>query len=244
MLRRTAGNLVRTTRVLAPQSQMAIQRTRRMAFIAQIKAAAIWNNATVDLRLDPDVHIGRRVRVTFEPWSHNVLHIGPRSWLGDDVLVQLKGGSVLIGPGVHVRRGAVLNVAGRLECEGDNLISWHSVIHCSNDVRIGRQTTIAELATIADSSHYFTTPEDHVWHNVRVGSVAIGTNTWICAKATLTRGAVVGSHCIVAANSVVAGEVPDGSLASGVPATVRPLSLPWATEVAAARKPRRSTSGS
>jgi acetyltransferase-like isoleucine patch superfamily enzyme len=227
MLARLAGNAVRATRAIAPQSQAAMQRARRDALVARIKAAAIWHNASIDLHIDPDVRIGRGVRVTFEPWSRNVLHVGAGSWIDDNVLLQLKGGSVEIGPRVQLRRNMVLNVAGRLVCEGDNVLSWGTVIHCSNDVRIGLQTIIGEYTTIADSVHYFTTPDEHVWHNVKVGSVAIGRNTWICAKATLGRGADVGSHCIVGSSSVVTGEVPDGSIASGVPAVVRPLSLAW-----------------
>src|SRR4051794_27767819 len=233
MLRRIAGDLARgTARVAAPPSQAAVRNARRTSLVARTRTAAIWSGATVDLHVAPDVSIGRGVRVTFEPWTHNVLHISAGTFIGDNVLIQLKGGSVLLGPGVHLRRDAILNVAGRLLCEGDNLIGWNSVIHCSNDVRIGRQTTIAEQATIADSSHYFSEPDAHVWHNVRVGSVTIGVNTWVCAKATITRDATVGSHCIVAANSVVVGDVPDGSLASGVPAVVRPLSLPWQPRLA------------
>jgi acetyltransferase-like isoleucine patch superfamily enzyme len=231
MLARFAGNAIRATRAVVPQSQAARQQARRQALIARIKAAAIWHNASVDLRIDPDVRIGQGVRVTFEAWTRNTLHIGSGSWLDDDVLIQLKGGSVVIGPRVQLRRNMLLNVAGQLFCEGDNVISWGSVIHCSNDVRIGRQTIIGEYTTIADSVHYFTTPDEHVWHNVRVGSVAIGRNTWVCAKATLGRGADVGSHCIIGASAVVTGEVPDGSMASGIPAVVRPLSLPWAAEI-------------
>src|SRR4051794_24602250 len=127
MLRRIAGDLVRATRVMAPRSRAAVQSTRRKALIAQIKAAAIWNNATVDLRIEPDVRIGRHVRVVLEPWSHNVLHIGSGCWIDDNVLLQLKGGSVVLGPRVQLRRDMVLNVAGRLVCEGDNVISWNSV---------------------------------------------------------------------------------------------------------------------
>jgi acetyltransferase-like isoleucine patch superfamily enzyme len=242
MLRRIAGDFARgAARVAAPESQAAVRNARRKSLIARTRAAAVWNNATVDLHIAPDVSIGRNVRVTFEPWTHNVLHVGAGSFIADNVLIQLKGGSIVLGPGVHLRRDAILNVAGRLECEGDNLISWNSVIHCSNDVRIGRQTTIAEQATIADSSHYFTEPDAHVWHNVRPGSVTIGVNTWVCAKATLARGANVGSHCIIGANSVVIGDVPDGSLASGIPAVVRPIPLPWASDLPT--RSRRTAAG-
>src|SRR5438270_8941213 len=115
MLRRLAGNVVRAAAVVTPQSQAALHATRRTVLVARTKAAAAWNNATVDVRIEPDVRIGRGVKVTFEPFTHNELHVGAGSLIGDNVLVQLKGGSVLLADGVHVRRDAVLNVAGRLE---------------------------------------------------------------------------------------------------------------------------------
>ena len=69
-------------------------------------------------------------------------------------------------------------------------LSWNSVIHCSNRVTIEEMAGLAEQVTVADSSHYFTTPDDHFWHNVRLGEVSIGRNTWICPKVTLARGAL------------------------------------------------------
>jgi len=233
MVKRAVGKVIRATRRVEPHSTAAVLAARRAAFVARVKATAAWRGATVDVVVAADARIGRNVRVTVEPWTHNVIHVGPGSLLGDGVLIQLRGGTVLLADGVLVRRNTVLNVSGRLDCEGDNLISWACVIHCSNDIRIGRRTIIGEYTTIADSVHFFSTPEDHVYHNVRSGSVSIGRNTWVCAKATLGRGADVGSHCIIGSNSVVTGEVPDGSLASGVPAVVRPLQLPWSTDKSA-----------
>src|SRR3954452_4651414 len=199
----------------------------RRSLIERARAAAAWNNASVDISVADDVRIGRNVRVSFMPWTNNVLHIGAGCSLADDVLIQLKGGTIQLADHVELRRGVVLNVAGRLEMHGDNQVSWNTVIHCSHEVTLARMASIAEQGTIADSSHYFTTPDEHSWHNVRVGSVSVGYNTWICPKATLTRGATVGAHCIVGSNSVVVGVVPDGSPASGVPAEARPLRLPW-----------------
>ena len=37
-----------------------------------------------------------------------------------------------------------------------------------------RDGLIAEQVTIADSSHFFTTPDEHFWHNVRRGRVRVG----------------------------------------------------------------------
>ena len=218
---------VRAARVLAPQARAASDAARRRAFIVRTRLAAAWANATVQLDIADDVRIGRDVRVVFEPWSHNELHIGPKSSLDDRVLIQLKGGTIRIGDRVEIRRDCVLNVAGDLEIDGDTPISWNSVIHCSTRIHLERQVGLAEQVTLADSSHYFTTPDEHFWHNVRTGSIEVGRNTWLCPKVTVTRDAKIGAHCIVGAGSVVVGEVPDGSLASGVPATYRPLPLPW-----------------
>jgi len=227
MLRGSARRAVLAARRVGARADPAFVAARRAAFVARVRAAAAGSHATVDLDIADDVVLGHRVRVTFQEWSHNVLRIGPGCRLEDGVLIQLKGGSVVLAERVELRRDVVLNVAGRLELQGDNPVSWNCVIHCSNSVTIAPLAGLAEQVTIADSSHYFTTPDQHFWHNVRVGSVSVGYNTWICPKVTLARGAAVGAHCIIGSNSVVVGVVPDGSLASGVPAEIRPLSLPW-----------------
>lgn len=217
-------------RRVAPAAAGTVQRARRAALVARVRAVARMVRAEVDLDLAPDLHVGRDVRVTVEPGTRNVLRIGPGSRLDDRVLIMLKGGTIDLGPRVEVRRDVVLNVAGTLRVAGDTPISWGSVLHCSSEVVFERMVGLAEQVTVADSSHFFTTPEEHFWHNVRTGSVRVGSNTWICPKATVARGADVGACCIVGSGSVVTGRVPDGHLASGVPAQIRPLPLPWLTD--------------
>lgn len=212
---------------VARRADEAVRQARRAALVAQVRKSAWMAHATVELDLRDDLVVGTGVRVVVEPGTHSVLRLGWESRLDDRVLIILKGGQLLAGDRVEVRRDVVLNLAGTLRVDGETPISWGSVIHCSNDVWLERMCGVAEQVTIADSSHFFTTPDEHFWHNVRTGSVRVGQNTWICPKATLTRGADVGSHCIVGSNSVVTGVVPDGHLASGVPAVVRPLPLPW-----------------
>lgn len=223
-LRQKVGGVVRR---VAPPVRVADQRLRRAAFLTRLQVAAELAGARVDVDIADDLLVGRGVRIAFEPDTDNVLRIGPGSRIEDRVLLMLRGGSLLAGERVELRRDVVLKVDGRLRLDGDNLVSWGSVVHCSNDVHLERMAILTEQVTVADSSHFFTTPDTHFWHNVRTGSVRVGRNTWVCPKATLARGADVGAHCIVASGSVVTGSVPDGSLASGVPAVVRPLGLPW-----------------
>jgi carbonic anhydrase/acetyltransferase-like protein (isoleucine patch superfamily) len=203
------------------------QRWRRAVLVGKVRVAARRAGARVELDLAPDLLLGRDITITVMPGTTSSVRIGPGSRIEDRVLIMLKGGRLEAGPRMELRRDVVVNLAGVLRMDGDNPISWGSVVHCSTDVHLEPMAGIAEHCTIADSSHYFTTPDEHFWHNVRPGRVRVGRNTWICPKVTLTRSADVGSHCIVGAGSVVVGVVPDGHLASGVPATCQPLELPW-----------------
>ena len=224
MLRETRN---RALQAATPLASDAARRLRRHAFIKRTKLAAIAAHATIDLVIDPTADISGSARVTCAPWSNNVLHIGAGTIVGPRVFFQMSDGSARIGDTLHLRRNCVLNVSGELDIAGDSVISWGTVIHCHTRVSIDRGVVIGEYATIVDSSHYHSAPDEHIWHNVKTGSIEIGRSSWICAKAAITRDAKVGDYCIVAANSVVVGEVPSRSFASGIPATIRPLSLPW-----------------
>ncbi len=202
---------------------------RRRAFLARVRLAAAAADATVELDVAADVSIGARVRVTFRPWTANVLRLGAGTLVEDDVRVQLKGGSIQVGQRVQLRRSTLLNVEGVLDVGDDTIVSWGCVVHCRESVTLGPRVLVGEYSTFADSSHFFTDPAETAWHNVRSAPIEVGPGCWLGAKATVARGARIGAHSIVGANTVVVGEVPEGSLASGVPAVVRPLDLPWRT---------------
>ena len=217
-------------RRLSPLRPMVVrlqQRRQRRAFIRKATFAAAYAGATLELQVDHGVSISPRVNLTFRPGSTNVLHIGEGTTLADDVQILFKGGALLLGKRCDVRHNVVFNMAGRLEVGGDAILSWGTVFHCSNTITIGRMVGIAERVTVVDSSHYFTEKEAFFYHNNRPGEISVGDNTWLCPNSVLTRTAHVGDHCIVGSNSVVVGVVPSGHLASGVPAVLSPLSLPW-----------------
>lgn len=50
--------------------------------------------------------------------------------------------------------------------------------------------------------------------------ITIGDNCWIAGNVTILAGAVIGSGCVIGAGSVVAGKIPDNSLAYGNPCRV------------------------
>lgn len=72
-----------------------------------------------------------------------------------------------------------------------------------------------------------TVASDHTRHDLsfRYGSpirkpIRIGRGTWVAAHVTLTAGTDIGSGSLIAANSVVRGQVPANVLAAGQPARI------------------------
>lgn len=213
-------------------------------FEVRIRLAAAWMGAEVDVHIGQHVQIGRRIRIVIEPGSTSSLHVADYCELDDDVRVQLKGGRITLETGVQLRRGVVLNVSGCLHIGEQAFLSWYSVVHCANEVRLGRWMFTGEGVTIVDSTHYLTAPDEWAASNVMAGRVVVGDNTWIAAKATISRNVTVGPHCIVAASAVVLEDVPPGHLAAGVPARSRPLELPWTITPADLRDPSQAPSSS
>lgn len=61
-------------------------------------------------------------------------------------------------------------------------------------------------------------PEDR--HDLMVGHIRIKRNAWIGAGATILPGVTIGENAIVAAGAVVNKDVPDNTVAGGIPAKV------------------------
>lgn len=57
--------------------------------------------------------------------------------------------------------------------------------------------------------------------------VVVGPHVWLAAGATVMKGVSIGRGCVVAAQSVVTADLPDCSLAVGVPARVLRKDVSW-----------------
>lgn len=226
--RHPLGRIYRAVRSNSESVLAVLQRLRRAMFIARIRTLAAWHRTKIDLRVARDVRIGSGVRVEMSPRVRMSVHFSSGCRVDDGVLLLLKGGSIECGPDVWLRRDVVLNVSGDLHLDSSNIMSWGTVLHCAESVRFERFASAAEGVTVSDSTHYYTTPDAWFYGNTRTAPVTIGANTWLCPKATVTSGVHIGSHCILASNSVAIADIPDGHLASGVPAKdLRRLQLPW-----------------
>jgi acetyltransferase-like isoleucine patch superfamily enzyme len=74
---------------------------------------------------------------------------------------------------------------------------------------------------ITDQNHGYADPDTPIGRQAPVNKpVEIGAGSWLGAGAIVLPGARIGRNVVVAAGSVVRGEVPDHSVVAGVPARV------------------------
>ena len=111
---------------------------------------------------------------------------------------------------VTVDKGATLTIGDRvLLNEGVN-------ISCYRSISIGENTQIADFTTIYDTNFHRVSPDSEVVTE----PVVIGKNVWIGARTIVLPGVTIGDHSVIAAGSIVRDDIPDRSVAVGVPARV------------------------
>jgi acetyltransferase-like isoleucine patch superfamily enzyme len=113
------------------------------------------------------------------------------------------------------RPAPVLRLGDRVGIRPYCMISATESIVLEDDVIVGA------FSSVIDSDHTFSLGNPNVMHNpLETAPVRIGRGTWLAERVAVLRGADIGRCCIVGANSVVRGEIPDYSIAVGAPARV------------------------
>ena len=94
-------------------------------------------------------------------------------------------------------------------------------IYATNSVIIERNVLTADKVYISDNLHSYEDIELPVLKQPikQCSPVVIGEGSWIGENVCVI-GASIGKHCVVGANSVVTHDIPDYSIAVGVPARV------------------------
>jgi acetyltransferase-like isoleucine patch superfamily enzyme len=106
------------------------------------------------------------------------------------------GAQLKIGRGVFINQGAS--------------------IPASHYIEIGDDTHIGDFAAILDTNWHGIDPA----HPARSEPVVIGANVWLGRGVTVLPGGRIGDHSVVAAGSIVKGDIPPRVLAAGNPAKV------------------------
>lgn len=156
----------------------------------------------------------------FEPWQLGTLGAGVV--IEEGVLV-FNPGHVHLADGVYVGHRAMLkgDTRGDLRIEAGAWIGQDCYLHSAGGIRIGARTGLGPRVMILTSTHEETPPPAPVLDApLRFAAVEVGAGADIGIGAILLPGARVGDGAQVGAGAVVAGEVPAGMVAAGVPARV------------------------
>lgn len=100
-------------------------------------------------------------------------------------------------------------------------INAFSVVYGAGGVTIGDHTRIAAHTVIVASNHAFDdiTRDIHEQGITKQG-IAIGNDVWVGAGVRILDGVHIGDHAVIGAGSVVTHDIPENSVAVGVPARV------------------------
>jgi acetyltransferase-like isoleucine patch superfamily enzyme len=136
--------------------------------------------------------------------------------VGEDTLigqhVTLSAGMI---PGQDLLLPSVLRIGDRCVIGRGSHIVAHQSIDVGDDVYTG------PYVYITDQNHGYDDPDVPIGRQVPKNSaVSIGPGSWLGAGAIILPGAQIGRNVVVAAGSVVRGEVPDRCVVAGVPARI------------------------
>ena len=62
------------------------------------------------------------------------------------------------------------------------------------------------------SRHYFVPEGEQPWNEIKTSPVVIGKNVWIGANTTILAGTHIGDNCVIAAGSVIKGDIEKSKL--------------------------------
>lgn len=108
---------------------------------------------------------------------------------------------------------------------GDLLIGEYTRIGLGNTiigpVRIGNHVNLAQNITVTGLNHNFSEVDKRIdEQGVNTHPVVIEDDVWVGANAVILPGVTLGTHCVVAAGSVVSRSIPPYCVCAGSPARV------------------------
>lgn len=107
------------------------------------------------------------------------------------------------GKNITVGKNIFINAGCKFQDQGG--------IFIDDGVLIGHNVTLATL-------NHEENPEKR--HNINPAPIKIGKNVWIGSNATILQGVTIGDGAIIGAGSIVTKDIPENSIAIGVPAKV------------------------
>lgn len=128
--------------------------------------------------------------------------------------------SFRVGRGVLIEDFSTINNGvGGVQIGEKTIVGISNVI--IGPVEIGNHVMLAQNVVVSALNHGYediSIPPSE--QKVQVRPVVISDNVWVGANAVITPGVTIGKHVVIGAGSVVTHDIPDYSVAVGIPARV------------------------
>jgi virginiamycin A acetyltransferase len=160
--------------------------------------------------------------------SPGVIEIHPTARVSSlaDIEDSVRGTRIVIGPGSVVDAFVKIKPAGG---NGDLVLGSHvylnsgCVLYTGNGVIIGDDVLVAANCTFASSNHEFADPSRPIrlqGFRPSRGGIVIGNDVWIGSNTVLLDGSRIGDGAVIAAGSIVRGNVEPYAICGGNPLEV------------------------
>lgn len=164
--------------------------------------------------------------ITFFKIKANRIDSGGANYIGFDVKF-VNRGKISLGDNVIIRPSSCVYANGSksiVSFGNGTEIGNHSTISSVNEVIIEEDVLTGPHVFISDHNHEYRNPLIPISKQgvmLQDGSkVVIGKGTWLGTNVVVVGNVKVGKHCVIGANSVVTKDIPDYSVAAGIPCKV------------------------
>lgn len=141
---------------------------------------------------------------------------------------------IILGEAAYVGRHAWININSphaRLRIGDGSVIGNDLTVTCGELVEVGRGVLMSARVSLLDQLHDYeewlgpalrgeTDSPRFSWAMTPARPVRVGDGSWLGIGVAVLPGVTIGRGCVVGANAVVTRDVPDYSIAVGVPARV------------------------
>ncbi len=119
--------------------------------------------------------------------------------------------------------GDIICFAGSELELGSGFCNSNLILRCTKKIIIGEDVAISHNVTIMDSDAHEILGNNHA----KTLPVRIGNHVWIGSGAKILKGVTIGDGAVIGAGAVVTGNVPDSSMAAGIPARIIREKVVW-----------------
>jgi acetyltransferase-like isoleucine patch superfamily enzyme len=153
------------------------------------------------------------------------IHLGRDVVLDDHVVLDAKGernDGIRLGDGVFLGRSTILSCKDGDIVLGDHVnIGFNSEIFSGSRVTVGAYGLFAAYTYLVGGGHSFDDLGVPVIAQARQSKgITLGENVWLGAGVKVMDGVTLGRDVVVGAGAVVTTDLPDASVAVGIPARV------------------------